>query len=152
MQLLSKVKFNRRKPEESLNLLVEDFENNSYTIESIPRDFSNYFSIPGLVNSLNVQLPLPPKYNLSFVEKSMKGKTFSNTDDLANYILTTFSYQIDRLFAIFYYEANNFLYDYDSLFTNSIKYKTIEEIFESKLCVCGHFAYFMDEMAKKCKI
>lgn len=152
LQLISKVIFNKNNPEESLRLLVEDLDNNPISMKSIPKDFVDYFSIPGLVNSLNIQLAEPPKYNGALVEKAMKKKSFKNPDALAKYIIKTFKYPIDRLYAIFYYEGHNIIYDDESFLTNSIKYKTLEEIFESKLGVCGHFALFMEEMAKKCQI
>ena len=82
----------------------------------------------------------------------MENKTFKNPDELANYIIKTFNFQLDRLNAIFYYEVNNIMYDEESILTNSLRYKTLEEIFETNLGVCEHFSLFMYEIAKMCEI
>lgn len=150
--ILTKIKFNIKNPEESLRLLVADFENNQRSIHSIPKDFVDYFSIPGLVNSLNVQLSIPPKCNQAYIESEMRKKSFKNPNELAKYITSKFPKSLDRLYAIFYYEANNILYDEESYLSKSVKHKTLEEIFDTKLGVCADFSLFMHQMAEKCQI
>ena len=53
----------------------------------------------------------------------MENKTFKNPDELANYIIKTFNFQLDRLND---YEVNNIIYDEESILTNSLRYKTLD--------------------------
>ena len=95
-------------------------------------------------------LPLYSKLNRILVEKNLLDYVLSETfvDNnhtmrrVANKLTSKCLSMREKVLAIHDFVAQNLYYDYDSLTSNENRYRTIEQIAQTKRCVCQGYADF----------
>lgn len=130
-----------------LKELVFKFQENELDLSDIPQEQIDEFGYACLANSLMFKEPVIPKYHSKEITEYMKTHKFDTLDSLISYI-KSLDDDVDKLYSIFSFEALNIKYDTDSFLKNDINFKTIEEIFQSKLAVCSGYTYFYYKMSK----
>lgn len=133
-----------------LRWLVKISDTNPIRYEEIPKEFQDFFSIPGLSQALNISIKNPPSSNWSKVESYIDSNTFTDFENLAKGIRENFQTDIDKLYASYYFVTHHVQYDYPrSLIKTNRPTLSIDNIFTKRLGVCADYAKFMRELAKK---
>lgn len=139
---------------ESLNNLkqqVLNFEANEIDLINAPQQLIEEFGYPCLSNSLLFKEPEIPKYNEEEISQYVKTNDFDSLDSLVSYI-DSLDNDIDKLFAIFSYEATHIQLDTKACFSGKANNKTLEQVFESNRAVSSGYATFFIEMAERINI
>ncbi|KAK8891125.1 hypothetical protein M9Y10_028330 [Tritrichomonas musculus] len=136
---------------DDLKNLVLTFEYENCELSSVPQEQIDFFGYACLSNSLMYKEQPIPRHDVEGITQYFRTHIFTTLDSLIFYI-NNLSSEIDRLFAIFAWEALNIKYDVDSLLTNEQKDYSLEEIFENKAAVSEGYSLFFCEMAKRIKI
>jgi hypothetical protein len=123
--------FDPSHPDYSLRRLVHQYEQSPKSIKDIPQNFIDYFGLPTLIHSLPLILPRIPKYDETAISTTMDNSNFPNISSLVKTI-STFSTEIDKLYAIYYYIGHNIRYDFVAYEKRKRSNSTIEEIFKKK--------------------
>lgn len=134
-----------------LKKLVLEYESEQQDLSAAPKELVDYFGYACLSNSLMCSYPSIPKHNAKGITEYFQTHNISTLDSLVKYIkgLKT---DVDKLFAIFSWEALNIKYDVEALFSGEVKNSTLEAIFENKTAVDEGYSLFFCEMAKKVNI
>ena len=134
-----------------LKNLVLSFEYEERELTSIPQDQIDYFGYACLSNSLMFKEPPIPQYDQAGITKYLQANNFKTLDSLISYI-SSLKNDIDKLIAIFAWEAQNVKYDVEALSTKEVKDTSLEAIFERKCAVDEGYCLFFSELVKKVNV
>lgn len=131
--------------------LVSKFEAKEQDLKDVPKKLIDEFGYSCLANSLMFKEPQIPKYDEEGISEYMKTHKFKTIKSLVDYV-NSFKNDIDKLFAIFSWEALNIEYDVKLFFSGQHKQTSLNEVFKTKKAVCAGYALFFREMANKANI
>ena len=135
----------------ALKNLVLTYEYEERELRTIPQEEIDFFGYACLSNSLMFKEPQIPAYNQEDITKYFQTHSFNTLDSLISYI-NGLKNDIDKLFAIFSWEAMNIKYDVEALLTGEQRDKSLEAIFANKAAVCEGYCLFFREMVNKTNI
>jgi hypothetical protein len=140
--------FDPKNPEASLKALVREFDAYPHPLEAIPESFVKHYGYAVLANSLQIDWPEVPKFDLEGVTKIMEDRTFNTVESLIEQI-SKFAADLDKLYATFYWAANNIVYDTEACDAGRRSSETLVDVFQTKKAVCAGYDIFFREMSER---
>lgn len=148
-QHLSSLMINKQNCHHYLRCLVKMAEDMPLKCDEIPKEFIDFFSLPGLSQCINISFDNIPEMDMDKVEDFFKNKSFTDFDDVATEIRSNFKTEIEKLYASFYYVTQNVKYDDERKNMENRDYLSIQKIFNIKKGVCVEFAKYFRELIKR---
>lgn len=134
-----------------LKKLVLEYESEERELSAVPQELLDYFGYACLSNTLMCKYSPIPKYDSQYLTEYLQNHEFPTLDHLITFI-QKLKNDVDKLFAIFSWEALNIKYDVEALFSGEVKNTTLESIFYNKAAVDEGYSLFFCEMAKRVNI
>lgn len=82
-------------------------EDRPFKFDEIPKEFIDFFTLPGLSQCINISVGNIPEIDMDKVEDYFKDKAFTDFDDAATAIKNDFQTDIEKLYESFYYVMQN---------------------------------------------
>lgn len=132
-----------------LKCLVKIADERPLCYDEIHQEFLRFFTLPGISQAINICIPNKPEIDYDKVGNFFKDKTFPDFDILAKAIQDNFESDYEKLYACFYYVANNIEYDYERSCLTEREPLSVHTIFNIKKGVCVEYSKLFRELAKQ---